>query len=365
MADIPSDLPPFPPDPSAPPAPITEPGVPPILLLWQSLRREGEKHWFYYLCHVGVLCAFIYWLPYSRLPWPGVAVAIIAVLAALMSVHGDIHPRHKFIYFALMAALLVTEFRAMRKDREVNEAVQKEWNRQEDDRLVDLLAGERANTKALLDQENQSFEGVLTQSQTDFNTTMRKFSDNQNVTMREFAKNESANQVRFNKIIEHEEEVTESERGILAPSNLPTPPTNCRFATPDAITVVLDQQGRHFYSTFTKFPHTIMASKSHGPILTVDRIPNGNITVNFDIRSSDGKIIARMGQDGYVINRNNTLEIKKTAHSIDVVDLYGQNVMSLEYLNKQAILIRGNIFGFPPLMSEICSSNSTVDYEFP
>jgi hypothetical protein len=118
-------------------------------------RREFRKYWFYYLCYIAVLCAIAWWMPYTRLPWPGVAVAIIAVLAAVMSVHPDMHPRHKVIYFSLMAALLLTEFRAMRKDREDVEQ------------------------KALADRAAQdaAFAQVLNRENEQFGATKRGFSD--------------------------------------------------------------------------------------------------------------------------------------------------------------------------------------------
>jgi hypothetical protein len=62
---------------------------------------------------------------------------------------------------------------------------------------------------------------------------------------------------------------------------------------------------------FSKFPHVVYASQSRGPILTLDRSASGSIEVIMDIRSSDGKIIARMNRDGFVVNRNNYLDMRR------------------------------------------------------
>jgi hypothetical protein len=57
--------------------------------------------------------AVVWWTPYKHLPWTGTGVALIALLAALMSVHEGLQSRHKVVYFTLMALLLLVEFRAM------------------------------------------------------------------------------------------------------------------------------------------------------------------------------------------------------------------------------------------------------------
>ena len=48
---------------------------------------------------------------------PGFAVAVIAVLAAAMSVHPDMQPWQKFVWLLFIGAFLITELRAIRQDR--------------------------------------------------------------------------------------------------------------------------------------------------------------------------------------------------------------------------------------------------------
>lgn len=79
-----------------------------------------RRHWFGVLLYTVQFTAFsfaLWYIPYRHLPLPGVAVAIIAVLAAVMSIHPKIGPWQKVGYLLLIGAFLVTELRAIRKDR--------------------------------------------------------------------------------------------------------------------------------------------------------------------------------------------------------------------------------------------------------
>lgn len=90
----------------------------------ESIAGMGEflrRHWFYLLIQAVSVGFWIWWLPYAHVPLPGYAVAAIAVLAAVMSVHPDIRPWQKFVWLLLIGAFLVTEFRAIRKDRDIAE----------------------------------------------------------------------------------------------------------------------------------------------------------------------------------------------------------------------------------------------------
>ncbi|WP_158788606.1 hypothetical protein [Granulicella sp. L46] len=136
------------------------------------MRREIKTYWPYFLCQLSILGSILWWVPYKRLPWAGVAIAVLAVLAALMSVHQNIRPRHKFIYFCLMAGLLLTEFRAMRRDREEARTSQTQLNTEQNRRVSQLIKQEEADTKAMLDHENVSLSKNLGQDQTEFEKTI-------------------------------------------------------------------------------------------------------------------------------------------------------------------------------------------------
>jgi hypothetical protein len=305
----------------------------------------------------------VWWIPYKRLPLPGKSVAIIAILAALMSVHADLRPRHKFIYFALMSALLMTEFRAIRKDREINEATQKEWNTKEDDRVVLMLTGERENTKNLLDQENQNLGAILKQDQNEFVSTITALLR----AHREDEKQFSGVLAKQQELFDHEEQLAESLNGSLLPSNEPTPAIACRGSVPsDGVVLLLGDESRHNGAVVTAFPHVVLAlerkDKTITPMVSLNRDPKGMLTVLLDIRSQDGRIIARMNEDGFVVNRNNYLEMKKDKSSLEIIDEYGNEVLKVHYINPHAISVGGLNIGLPPLYSNICSSGSTYDF---
>jgi hypothetical protein len=76
-----------------------------------------RRHRFYLLVQFVAIYFFLRWVPYKHLPLPGFAVAAIAVLAAIMSVHPNMRPWQKFIWLLLIGAFLITELRAIRKDR--------------------------------------------------------------------------------------------------------------------------------------------------------------------------------------------------------------------------------------------------------
>lgn len=91
----------------------------------------------------------LWWIPYSHLPEPGWAVAFIAGAAAAMSVHDEMKGWQKCIWLLVIGAFLITELRAIHKDRLDNDA------------------------KALVDRQGQdlAFKGVRSVQDADFKAT--------------------------------------------------------------------------------------------------------------------------------------------------------------------------------------------------
>ncbi|HTX77368.1 MAG TPA: hypothetical protein VMD29_14250, partial [Terracidiphilus sp.] len=131
-----------------------------LLVHWKEW--EADKHWPYMVCQFATLAVVLWWIRRDCLPWPGVAVALIAILAALMSVEQGMKGRHKAVYFVLMAALLVTEFRAMRKDRDDSEQKQQAF-----------FAQQKAGFEAISKQSDQNFQSTTKQAQHDFEVTAK------------------------------------------------------------------------------------------------------------------------------------------------------------------------------------------------
>jgi hypothetical protein len=69
----------------------------------------------------------IWWIPYTHLPAPGWAVAFIAGAAAAMSVHDEMRGWQKGIWLLIIGAFLITELRAISKDRADNAATQEKF----------------------------------------------------------------------------------------------------------------------------------------------------------------------------------------------------------------------------------------------
>jgi hypothetical protein len=67
------------------------------------------------LMQIGLIgvCAY-FW---HHLPPPGWSIAIVAFVAAAMTIHPDIKAWHKALWMVLIGALLVLEFKSIRKDR--------------------------------------------------------------------------------------------------------------------------------------------------------------------------------------------------------------------------------------------------------
>lgn len=62
-----------------------------------------------------------------------------------------------------------------------------------------------------------------------------------------------------------------------------------------------------------------------------------------DIRDSDRKIIARLNEDGFVVNRNKLLQLKRDKSHLKVIDEYGDSVLDVDYMNSKTIRIDATI----------------------
>ena len=69
------------------------------------------------LAIAGAFC--IYW--HLRIPSPGKAVTVMAVVAAVMALRGEMGGFEKFAWLTLLFLFLVIEIRAIDKDREAHE----------------------------------------------------------------------------------------------------------------------------------------------------------------------------------------------------------------------------------------------------
>ena len=166
----------------------------------------------------------------------------------------------------------------------------------------------------------------------------------------------------------------ESLTGKLVPGSDPTPDNICPKGSNDSVLVFLGPEDSHNAVLVDQFPHTVLAVGNprikSTPVLRLERSMKGDLIVDLDIRSHDGKIITRLDNDGFVVNGNNVLKMKKDprGHSLVVIDQYGKEALNIKYINRGAISLRG-VLDFPdrtpvdialPNMTYFCVAHSGI-----
>jgi len=114
-----------------------------------SDKRDHVWNKVFFVLELTFIPFVLWWMPYGHLPPSGWAVAFIALAAAAMSVHNDMKGWQKGIWMLIIGAFLVTELRAINKDRHDSE------------RQVNL------------DRQNQytAFEGIRAAQNSEFTVT--------------------------------------------------------------------------------------------------------------------------------------------------------------------------------------------------
>jgi hypothetical protein len=120
-----------------------------VRLRWNTGWNKPLFRGFHAVLFCGLSILFIWWIPYCRLPLPGWASGVIAVIGSLTSVM-ILGPWQKALYLFLIAGFLSTEFRAIRKDHK-----------------------ETADQQAqLFEEQKRGFEPVSGQAARNFNSTI-------------------------------------------------------------------------------------------------------------------------------------------------------------------------------------------------
>jgi hypothetical protein len=125
------------------------------------IRKEklSKSDWLFLFIQLGA--ALWIWLWWFALPSPGYSVGVLAVLAAVMSVHGEMPPFQKVFWLLLIAGFLFLEFRAI------------DWDRANNDAHEALIRfEERDHFREIMSQDREQFSKVLQQNQEQFNTTL-------------------------------------------------------------------------------------------------------------------------------------------------------------------------------------------------
>ncbi len=119
--------------------------------------------------------------------------------------------------------------------------------------------------------------------------------------------------------------------GGLVPANDPDTPNLCNL--------VDDELGLYFGNMQVKacrFPLTVIRIAGK-PAVVMDRNADGSLSLSLDVRSKDGRIIAKLDKNVLTINQNNYLSMeRKDRSSLSVTDQNGREVLRARYLNRRA-----------------------------
>ena len=141
------------------------------LLHWKSkLRTRLEAVWksrWSGVALASIATAVVAWL-FSRIPPPGVAVTVMGVMAAVMSLRTKATGTEKAIWMLIISALVVIEITAIKKERFFNE--QSEKIRAEEERQHFTMIGKGIQTN--IEQSQEQFEKTIGQGQQQFNATL-------------------------------------------------------------------------------------------------------------------------------------------------------------------------------------------------
>jgi len=134
---------------------------------WEEKTEETWKSWptSAFLCGSGTLAAIWTWW---TVPAPGVSIAILGLVAAVMSLRGEMRPLEKAAWMLIISGLLVSEIQSIRtdrrqadeqakSDRQIQDEAFRKVLRKEDDQLQRTLQGfEMVRRMAKTSIENQT-----------------------------------------------------------------------------------------------------------------------------------------------------------------------------------------------------------------
>lgn len=122
----------------------------------QTAKTYWNSPWVGIPLWISAAICVAYWRNHT--PAPGYAIGALGVVAGVMSVR-EINVMGKITWVAILVCLLITEFRAIDKDRADNEQKQKEFFEEQKTGFNKIAAG---------------LEGVITKSQKQFDATMKR-----------------------------------------------------------------------------------------------------------------------------------------------------------------------------------------------
>jgi hypothetical protein len=125
--------------------------------------------------------------------------------------------------------------------------------------------------------------------------------------------------------------------GSLEPSNEPDPPHSCPLVNSELGVVVGNRIGFKAH----RLPLAIL-SVMNVPAIIIDRDARGYIVVSVTVRSVDGRVIAMLDKNHFIVNQNNILSMSRPDMSTLLVrDQDGDEVLETRFNNKHTISLSG------------------------
>lgn len=137
------------------------------------LREDAIWPWFFRSIQIASLALGFYWWLW-KLPVPGYAIGVLAVLAAVMSLHIEARVQwwDKSVWMLLMGAFLVLEFKAINEDRRIQDethrnelAAQAKANQNTITTILNTANEQSAQNQRQFKQTLDQMKGVATTSQ--------------------------------------------------------------------------------------------------------------------------------------------------------------------------------------------------------
>ena len=177
----------------------------------------------------------VLWIRYARLPAPGWSIAVLAIAAALISIHDKVTGPQKAIWLLLTAFFLVDELRAIAKDRWASAEQQRLSRQEEQKKFLNLLRQEKQDKFSVITNQENAFSTLAKQQQESFRTTLIEFLKTEVVDRAGFQSVLSKQQ----KLYQHEEELAASQSGVLIPGSSSTPMNNCAMPSGESVLLIL------------------------------------------------------------------------------------------------------------------------------
>lgn len=99
------------------------------------------------------------------------------------------------------------------------------------------------------------------------------------------------------------------------------------------------------------FPLTIVKIKKV-PVLTLNRRKDGTIGIDLEIRGNDGRLIVKMNNDKFTINRNDYFSMsRRDLSSLTVVDQYGATALDARFLNPHSFRLVARFYSSGKLVN--------------